>query len=304
MKKRIGIATVVLALLGQAIFAQNDPAIQIRSVATVGPDSVILDVLADTNGTPLRAFGFKVHYNSKDLRLQSGGRYAGLWFLRDEHGTSHAYTDITQPEEGCVRVVGGRLDGSAPRQGVSGQQILLGTLVFERRGERPVEFRLGLASPAPYVSFATAAGETLDRVVTFEETTFERASEDSDDDGLPDDFEREAFGDLTTSDGSSDTDGDGTSDLDEWLGGTDPNDPASLFTFEVRPQEDGSKLILWTSQPGRVYDLEGSPELGDFTSLAVGIPGTGELLRILDDLHNRNPDGFYRVKIKFPTMGR
>lgn len=304
MKKRIGLTCTLLALFAQATMAQKDPSIQIRSVATVGPDSVILDVLADTKGTPLRSFGFKVGFNSKDLRLRSGGRYAGLWFLRDERGTNHAYTDISQPNDDCVRVVGGRFNGNAPQQGVTGQSILLGTLVFERRRERELEFHLGLASPAPYVSFATAEGKSLDLVVTFVDTTFERASRDTDEDGLPDDFEEEVFGDLRTSDGSTDSDGDGTSDLDEWLAGTDPTDPSSQFTFEVRPQEDGSKLVLWSGQPDRVYDLEWSGRLEKFSALTVGIPGNGELLKILDELHNRNHEGFYRVKIKYPTMGR
>jgi hypothetical protein len=48
--------------------------------------------------------------------------------------------------------------------------------------------------------------------------------EDSDDDELPDDWEREKFGNLDR-DGSGDYDGDGISDLDEYLNGTDPADP-------------------------------------------------------------------------------
>ena len=47
---------------------------------------------------------------------------------------------------------------------------------------------------------------------------------DSDGDGLPDDWELEHFGDLSR-DGTGDFDGDGISDLDEYLNGTDPLTP-------------------------------------------------------------------------------
>ena len=56
---------------------------------------------------------------------------------------------------------------------------------------------------------------------------------DSDGDGLPDDWELAQFGNLTTANATSDTDGDGTSDLAEYLAGTSPTNPAESFSATI-----------------------------------------------------------------------
>jgi len=107
--------------------------------------------------------------------------------------------------------------------------------------------------------------------------------------------ERDTFNDLVTSDGASDTDADGDTDLDEWLRGTDPTDPNSKFVLQVVPQPDSSKIVLWTGSLNRVCDLEWSKNLQEFTTIATGIPGLAPLLERLDELHNSNPNGFYQT---------
>ena len=56
---------------------------------------------------------------------------------------------------------------------------------------------------------------------------------DTDGDGLPDDWEMARFGNLTTADATSDFDGDGKSDLAEYLAGTSPTNPADVFTATI-----------------------------------------------------------------------
>ena len=50
---------------------------------------------------------------------------------------------------------------------------------------------------------------------------------DGDLDGMDDGWEAQKFGD-TSRDGTGDSDGDGYTDLDEFMGGTDPTDPADM----------------------------------------------------------------------------
>jgi hypothetical protein len=292
-------------LLGAALLATaGAEVIPVRGTATVSATEVILDVFVDSGRIPLRGFGFQARFDPGELAITSGGRYDGLWFLRGENGVSYAYTDVTLPDPDRVRVVGGRLDGDHPGEGVAGNNLLLATLVFKRLSGNPPEIELSFASPAPYVNFAVSSGGSLDQSIEIQKVVVQDASEDSDNDGLPDDYEIATYGDLTTSDGTTDTDVDGDDDLSEWLRGTNPKDPNSKFVLQVIPQADGSKLVVWTGELGRVYDLEWSRGLLSFELIAVGIPGRVPLLDRLDDIHNADLKGFYRVKVKFPTLGR
>jgi hypothetical protein len=293
-----------LALAASPLATAGVDPIPVRGVASVSDKEIILDVFIDSGLVPLRGFGFLARFDPDRLALTSGGRYDGLWFLRGENGQSYAYTDLTEPDPGRIRVVGGRLDGSDPESGVAGDNLILATLVFRRLDASEPEIEFDFASPEPYVNFATATGESLDPVIKFQKLELQPAPEDSDKDGLPDDYEIATFGDLTSSDGQSDTDADGDSDADEWLRGTDPTDADSRFVLKILPQADGSKLVRWTGRLDRVYDLEWSRDLRGFSDLATGIPGLAPLLDRLDELHNGNPEGFYRVKTRFPTLGR
>jgi len=303
MKNQI-LKVTVAGLLWIGMLPATAQTIPVSSVASVTPTNVILDVYADTDDIPLRGFSFKVNFDPGELTFTSGGRYDGLWFLRGENSVSYAYTDVTQPNPDEVRVVGGRLDGDHPGEGVAGSQLILATLVFKRLNGSDPEMELSFGSPPPFVNFAAANGESLDSAVEFQKVEVQSAPEDSDKDGLPDQYELDTYDDLVTSDGSSDTDGDGDSDLDEWLRGTDPTDPNSKFVIQIVLQPDGSKVVLWTGSFNRVYDLEWSPNLQGFTPIATGVPGLAPLLERLDELNNGDPNGFYRVKTKFPTAGR
>ena len=278
--------------------------IPIRSIATLGEKEVILDVFADSGGVPLRGFGFTATFDPNELAFTSGGRYAGLWFLRGEDSVSYAYTDVTMPSAGVVRVVGGRFDGDHPGEGIAGDNLLLATLVFSRLSGNAPEIKLDLVGPASFVSFAAADGAPLDGEVEIQEVMVQATPEDNDGDGIPDQYEMDTFGNLVTSDGSGDVDGDGDPDRDEWLRGTDPTDPDSKFVLEIIPQGDGTKIALWTGQLGRVYDVEWSRDLETFDLIWVGLPGLEPRMQRLDDLHDGDPEGFYRVITKFPTPGR
>src|SRR5262249_47880963 len=88
---------------------------------------------------------------------------------------------------------------------------------------------------------------------------------DSDGDGLPDSWEIANFGNLTSQRAAGDPDGDGVSNLDEFLDGTNPNSSAS-----VRP-----RLQAYGDAGGSVMvaPLKPSYGLGEAVKLtAVPIP--------------------------------
>lgn len=84
---------------------------------------------------------------------------------------------------------------------------------------------------------------------------------DSDGDGIADAWELQRTNTLTAFTATSDKDGDGSSDLNEYLADTNPFDPNSAFkilapfvSFGGGNQNDD--FITWTSQPTRFYMLE------------------------------------------------
>ena len=122
-------------------------------------------------------------------------------------------------------------------------------------------------------------------------------SEDADGNGLSDSWEIEHFGDVGV-DSSIDADGDGTTNLMEYLAGTNPRNPASVF----RPTSgtSGGNLVLTVpTVSGRSYRVWGTENLQGLWTLHDTIPGDGNTVEWLYPL-NQSTRYFLRVEILIP----
>ena len=93
---------------------------------------------------------------------------------------------------------------------------------------------------------------------------------DSDGDGIPDWWTMQYFGHATgqeydLSRAEDDADQDGVSNLQEFLAGTVPTNPASLFVVELSAETlaGGAASLSWPAVPGRSYQVQYKVNLSD-----------------------------------------
>jgi hypothetical protein len=82
-------------------------------------------------------------------------------------------------------------------------------------------------------------------------------------DGLPDDWQARYWG-ANPADwpsGQADSDGDGVSNLMEFLAGTNPRDAQSALKLSLSSSPQGYRLN-WNTQPGQVYQVQVADRLG------------------------------------------
>ena len=119
---------------------------------------------------------------------------------------------------------------------------------------------------------------------------------DTDGDGLSD--MDEAL--LGTNPLSPDTDSDGSPDGSEVQAGTDPLDGASVFKI-IRLRRDprtGFVTVTWNSVPGKRYTLEASPDMINWVEASSGILAVGSSTSQLDPRAIGQERRFYRASVE------
>lgn len=157
-------------------------------------------------------------------------------------------------------------------------------------------FPTGIKEQEPYYSlydYVTLEGSSGTGVPPTSENP------DTDNDGLPDAWEKNHGLQVGTNDAAADLDGDGFSNLEEYKLGTDPGSGASFLkvTVTVDPNSQTGVSIRWNAVPGRTYLLEWTPNLSSpFATLRTVTPESEQGSVSLPQ--NGSAMGFYRVRLQ------
>jgi hypothetical protein len=125
-------------------------------------------IYADINAANLISFGVSVSYDPGDLTVNTAtdktSKNELLWYFGNG-GPEYPYMDPDTSTSGEVVVIGGKLDESAPTEGVGGQKVLLGKVRFNRNDSiMPLSTPIGisLGRGGAYKNFVDNAGNVKD----------------------------------------------------------------------------------------------------------------------------------------------
>ena len=124
---------------------------------------------------------------------------------------------------------------------------------------------------------------------------------DADNDGLGDAWETANGLNPGVNDSALDRDGDGQSNLAEWLAGTLPNNPASRFAITSEQAVGANLSLTWTSAIGRRYRAFTRPALstGEWSEITTApITATGTSTTFIHTGGATGAQRFYRVSIE------
>jgi hypothetical protein len=119
---------------------------------------------------------------------------------------------------------------------------------------------------------------------------------DSDGDGLPNAWEDEhPCVDRNVPDADDDADGDGKTNEEEYLAGTDPCDPLSVLIITMIAREPGGVRVAWTSEPERLYRVWASDNMATWQVVGPDVIAAGSSSDVLDTA--ATPRRVYRVEL-------
>ncbi len=282
---------------------------------------IALDATA-FNNVYLNRDGSKVAYEIVP-RLSAGASSAQvyLWDTGTGSNTLASATTNGQPAQGKSTLVGISPDGGRVvfnsraadlvaddgngftdafvRDFAQNQTYLLSKSLTKAGSGNSLSVAMALSGDGSSVVFNSAASDLIENDHNGASDLFvvrvPDAGSDSDADGLPDDWERLYFADLSHS-ASEDADQDGLSNLAEFEAGTSPTDHGSVLRISgLAPQLGGGLRLTWTAVSGKTYRVQYADDLGDPTW--QNLPGdiTPAGLAGERDLDGAKESRFYRV---------
>ncbi|MEK7675638.1 MAG: CARDB domain-containing protein, partial [Verrucomicrobiota bacterium] len=122
---------------------------------------------------------------------------------------------------------------------------------------------------------------------------------DADGDGIPDWWEQQYFGSASNCDPEADPDGDGYTNMQEYIAGTDPLNPASALRITAIREVGNNVELDFVSISGKMYKVESKDALSDATWTQIdvftsNITGTQPVVE--EGVVSGTTQLFYRVK--------
>jgi len=175
----------------------------------------------------------------------------------------------------------------------------IGWLNFENTGDPHVDLITGKFGGSVYS--ANCGWISLNNAFALVQTDVLLPGLDSDGDGLPDAWELAHFGSLVFGP-NDDPDGDGATNLQEYLAGTDPNDPTSVLaiTSYTTTPAGTSTTLTWRSVMTRNYLIEQSLDLKSWFDSGLGVIAPAGLTTTDAFPHQHSPNRFFRVRAVNP----
>jgi len=138
------------------------------------------------------------------------------------------------------------------------------------------------------------------RSSSFNITVNAPAGTDADSDSLPDSWEQQYFNGPTNAIADADDDGDGFSNLQEYISGFNPTNGTSFFkvtTFETPSATNGGFIVRWNAVTGRVYGVLWTTNLlNSFQPLNTNI--VWPQASYTDTVNSAKSRNFYKVKVQ------
>lgn len=263
---------------------------------STGPD-VSVQVYADITSPAIVSHSFKLYYPASELRVAGAAHPEAVWYFHDGTRTVPCPAPETSTP-GEVLFVGGLMDARNPLAGVTGNHVLLGTVLFSRNSQDTPNFDMTIGRAGQFASFVTVNGAVLEAQAG--QVTVQSVSNnpgDTDLDGLGDKWEENFFGTTRGVFYSDDPDHDGVSNQGEETMGSDPNDPTSNLHLVISDGKE--KLVLeWTSAEKRRYTIEAARTLGRFEPIKEGIEATPPLNTYELERGDLGEILFFRIRVE------